>query len=130
MKLRVGWDLPDLVIVDTKSAQVVSVVEVKYFEGRANDGKGPIRNAVEQVVRYARGYRPENAWDSLLAHCLIIPFYSFLSALLHVQPGVPCVLDYTALRNDLLIDEWALGLLADSTCLSTEHGATELAVKV
>jgi hypothetical protein len=52
--LGTGADRPDLLLVDRTAGQAVSIVEVKYVSGDVAGTR--FREAVEQVVRYSRGY--------------------------------------------------------------------------
>lgn len=67
--LSIGADRPDLVVVDHDAGQVVSIVEVKYVAGDTASGR--FREAVEQVVRYARGYAPPGATGPILSRSLV-----------------------------------------------------------
>jgi len=49
-----GVDRPDLIVVDRQTDQVAAIVEAKYLLGDTMAAR--FRDAVEQVVRYARGY--------------------------------------------------------------------------
>ena len=55
--LSLGGDRPDLVVLDGDGL-AVAIVEVKYYSSDENDGADALRDAVGQLVRYARGYRP------------------------------------------------------------------------
>ena len=55
--LSEGFDRPDLVVLDRESRKAVAIVEVKYFANEENYGADALRTAIEQLVRYARGYR-------------------------------------------------------------------------
>lgn len=49
-----GYDRPDVVLYDIASDRTLAVGEAKYFE--SDDWTDRLRDAVGQVVRYARGY--------------------------------------------------------------------------
>ncbi|MFP3607804.1 hypothetical protein, partial [Paraburkholderia sp. SIMBA_053] len=70
---RSGWDRPDIVVTCAETEAVVALAEVKYFASSEGDGKDAVRAAIDQLVRYARGYRPEDEWDDLLTHSLVVP---------------------------------------------------------
>ncbi len=52
--LAIGSDRPDFVVVDTAADRVVAIIEVKFVAGDSVEGR--FKEAVEQLVRYARGY--------------------------------------------------------------------------
>ena len=52
--LKGSWDLPDLVLVDEEEPRVLAVMEVKYVQGDTVTNR--FREAMHQVIRYARGY--------------------------------------------------------------------------
>ena len=58
-------DRPDLVIADRLAGQAVGIVEVKYLAGDTASAR--FREAAGQIVRYARGYRPEAEVDGLVS---------------------------------------------------------------
>jgi hypothetical protein len=49
-----GYDRPDVVLVDRDLDRTIAVGEAKYFEG--DDWRDRLRDAVGQIVTYARGY--------------------------------------------------------------------------
>lgn len=67
--LSIGADRPDLIVLDQVAGQVVAIVEVKYVAGDTSAGR--FREAVDQVVRYARGYAPTGATGPILARSLV-----------------------------------------------------------
>lgn len=67
--LSIGNDRPDLIVLDQIAEQVVAIVEVKYVAGDTSSGR--FREAVDQVVRYARGYAPPGATGPILARSLV-----------------------------------------------------------
>ena len=69
--LSEGFDRPDLVVLDRESRKAVAIVEVKYFANEENYGADALRTAIEQLVRYARGYRYMEEIDDLLDHSIV-----------------------------------------------------------
>jgi len=67
--LSIGADRPDLIVLDQVAGQVVAIVEVKYVAGDTSAGR--FREAVDQVVRYARGYAPTGSTGPILARSLV-----------------------------------------------------------
>ncbi|MDA8327504.1 MAG: hypothetical protein M0Z83_00865 [Betaproteobacteria bacterium] len=103
-----GWDRPDVIVVNSAAQQVVAIAEVKYFTGESNDGRAALRAAIDQLVRYARGYRREMDWDGLLGHSLAVPVLCDFAA----EPrtfGVPWVFDFNSIQSQAL-DQWSRAL--------------------
>lgn len=107
-----GADRPDLVVIDQEANEAVAVVEAKYFASGQGDGADALRAAVDQIVRYARGYRAFEALDGLLDHSI--------AALIRVEPGrcpepkpygLPQTVDFEGIvgRN---LEAWARRLAA------------------
>lgn len=69
--MRPDADRPDVIIADLEAGRVVSVIEVKYFNGSGEDAWDRLRDATSQVVRYSRGYRNMDDLDGLLSLSLI-----------------------------------------------------------
>lgn len=67
--LSIGADRPDLVVFDRDTNKIVSIIEVKYVAGDTSSAR--FREAVDQVVRYARGYAPAGATGPILARSLV-----------------------------------------------------------
>jgi len=108
-----GWDRPDVVVVDSETHQVVALAEAKYWAGTADDGRGVTRAAVEQLVRYARGYRSEHEWDGLLGHSLAVPVSMEIGCPDPKPVGVPWVFDLRSIQDQQL-DHWSRALIAAS----------------
>lgn len=52
--LTIGSDRPDFIIVDTANDRVAAIIEVKFVAGDSVEGR--FKEAIQQIVRYARGY--------------------------------------------------------------------------
>ena len=66
---RASSDRPDIVVLNDESGEVVAVLEAKFFvSGNAADA---FRDAVSQVVRYARGYCGPGAVGAILGKSVI-----------------------------------------------------------
>lgn len=76
-------DRPDLILVDEDQGQVMAVIEVKHQGGDTADTR--FREAMGQIIRYARGYASGNAMNDLIRRSLIA-----------VNTGVPEMLDDSA----------------------------------
>jgi len=103
-----GPDRPDLVIVDQASSSVIAVIEVKYLAG--DTGNARFREAVDQVVRYARGYAATGDTSGILSRSLVA-----LSAGAPIvrdpDAGVPFAVDFDGIvRGDLTA--WASKIVA------------------
>ena len=68
--MRLGGDRPDLLIVDDLTNRVIALVEVKYVTGDTTITR--FREAMSQIVRYARGYANTNSIDCLIQRSLIV----------------------------------------------------------
>lgn len=101
--LSIGSDRPDLVIVDQDAQQVVSIIEVKYVAGDTSSGR--FREAVDQVVRYARGYAPTGATGPILARSLVA-ISRDAPALADLTAEVPGSVDFDGIRRNELA-AWA-----------------------
>jgi hypothetical protein len=67
--LSPGYDRPDIVMYDRRTNGVVSVGEAKYFDN--DDWRDRLRDAVSQIVTYARGYENEQDVDQILGRSII-----------------------------------------------------------
>lgn len=108
-----GWDRPDVVVANVLTQQVVAIAEVKYFTGESNDGRSAVRAAIDQLVGYARGYRKDSDWDSLLSNSLAIPVVCTITVPEPKPYGVPWLVDFKSLQSQAL-DDWSRALIADS----------------
>lgn len=97
--LSIGSDRPDLVVVDQDAQQVVSIIEVKYVAGDTSSGR--FREAVDQVVRYARGYAPPGGTGPILARSLVA-ISRDAPTLVDLSAQVPGSVDFEGItRNEL-----------------------------
>lgn len=106
--MTLGGDRPDLIVVDQEAGKVVSVIEVKYLAGDTASAR--FREAVDQVVRYARGYTAPGATLPLISRSLV--------ALSHGAPkivdedaGAPASIDFAGITRTELAS-WAAQLVA------------------
>lgn len=122
--MSAGWDRPDVVVINDRTQRVVAIAEVKYFTSEGNDGRGAIRAAIEQVVRYVRGYRDEYDWDELLDHSLVVPVLCDTSFTEYRSFGIPWVADFNSIQAQAL-DLWSHALIEDSmpSCAQSLHAA-------
>ncbi|MDO5648117.1 hypothetical protein [Paracoccus sp. (in: a-proteobacteria)] len=74
---------PDLILVDRDKDKVMAVIEVKHQGGDTADTR--FREAMSQIIRYARGYASGGDMDDLIRRSLIA-----------VNTGVPELLDDSA----------------------------------
>ena len=68
--MQPGDDRPDLLIVDEQHQRIMAVVEVKYVSG--DTAVTRFREALGQIVRYARGYVGNDPIDALINRSLIV----------------------------------------------------------
>jgi hypothetical protein len=112
-QLSIGADRPDLVVVDEVAGQVVSVIEVKYVAGDTAPAR--FRDAVNQVVRYARGYAPIGATGPILARSLVA-ISRDAPSLADLSAEVPASVDFEGIRRNELV-AWAARLADDPSPL-------------
>lgn len=97
--MKLTTDRPDLVIVDRGAKRVSSIVEVKYLTGDSTAAR--FREAATQVVRYARGYSPENKMEKLLRSSLIALSRSAPDLQDHAAPA-PYAIDFKSIHSGAL----------------------------
>ena len=98
-------DRPDLVLIDRIAGVALAVIEVKYINADPETGYDAIRAAVEQLVRYTRGYATGRSLDMLLSRSIVALFKSSL-VVLPIGTGVPALLDFSALQGRPVLS-WA-----------------------
>jgi hypothetical protein len=103
-------DRPDLVVVDRDRDAVVAIVEVKYLTGE--DASDRVRSAIQQIVRYARGY-PAMGIQHVLGNSLAVVSQGIegLTAPEPLPAGVPALSDYRGITQGALLP-WSTRLLA------------------
>ena len=94
--LSLGADRPDLVIVDREQSAVAAVIEVKYLAGDTANAR--FREAVDQVVRYARGYTPLGETGPLVARSLVALSHG-APVLLDANVGAPASVDFAGIMR-------------------------------
>lgn len=107
--MNAGGDRPDVVVVNARARKAVAIAEVKYFTSEGNDGRSAIRAAIDQLVRYVRGYRDESGWDDLLDHSLAVPVLCDVSLFESQSFGVPWIVDFNLIQSQAL-DHWSRAL--------------------
>jgi hypothetical protein len=104
-------DRPDFVVVNNAAASVQSIIEAKFFADEESSGADALRGAIEQLVRYARGYRePSELLDLLDSSCVALVRENFSVG----QPkpyGLPWLVDLAGIKRNRLL-EWAQALCA------------------
>ena len=97
--LSIGTDRPDLVVVDRDLSAVVSVIEVKYLAGDTANAR--FREAVDQVVRYARGYAAIGETGPLISRSMVA-LSNGAPVILDTGAGAPNSIDFAGIsRNEL-----------------------------
>lgn len=97
---------PDVVVVNRTADRVEAIIEAKYFT--AEDGSDRMRDAVEQLVRYARGYRPLAECGPLLGRSVVALSQGLgdFPSIEQLPPTVPTAVDFAAvMRGQLAV--WA-----------------------
>ncbi len=105
--ISIGLDRPDLIIVDRNLDAVAAVIEVKYLAGDTANAR--FRDAVDQVVRYARGYSPGNT-GPLIAQSLVALSHG-APLVLDADAGAPASVDFAGIMRSELFS-WAARLAA------------------
>ncbi len=110
---RASLDRPDIVVLDDESGKAVAVLEAKFFvSGNAADA---FRDAVWQVVRYARGYCGLAAVGDLLGRSVVA--LADLGGLAQLPdphpPDIPWLVDLGGLTRQAL-KGWAARCVAVS----------------
>ena len=67
--IAMGSDRPDIVVTNDEVGEVISIIEVKYLAGDTTNAR--FREAANQIVRYARGYKYRRKIPSLIGNSLI-----------------------------------------------------------
>jgi hypothetical protein len=104
----IGTERPDLVIVDRDKDAVVAIVEVKYLAGDTADAR--FRDAVLQIVRYARAYVPPGATAGLISKSLVAISQEAPTLLDETAPA-PRSIDFDGISRQQLLP-WAAALAA------------------
>lgn len=110
---RASSDRPDVIVLDDESGDAVAVLEAKFFV--SGDAADAFRDAVAQIVRYARGYRAPGSLDGLLGTSVVALVGRGGLALLPAPhpPNVPWLVDLPGLTRRGL-DGWAARCVAAS----------------
>ena len=110
-----GSARPDLVVLDRMANEVVAVSEVKYFSSHSSDDPDPLRTAVNQLVRYARGYCRFAELDGLLDHSVVALVHANNRWNPEPKPfGLPLVVDFAGITQGHL-NGWAQSLVRSRT---------------
>lgn len=111
----VGSDRPDVVVVDRSIGRVVAIGEAKYLTDEVSPRADTFRAAVEQLVRYSRGYQdPDRVLGSSLAAVVVLPERIRSAA---VADDIPLAASLDDLLADRL-DTWAQRTLRTSQALA------------
>lgn len=97
--MQLAADRPDLLIADRQAKRAVGIVEVKYLAGDTASAR--FREAAGQIVRYARGYRPDAEVDGLIGVSLIA-LSREAPALLDEDAPVPRAVDFKGISDGRL----------------------------
>jgi hypothetical protein len=95
-------DRPDLVVIDNERRAVAAVIEVKYLT--AEDASDRVRSAVDQLVRYARLYRPIDQAGPLLGRSLVAVSQGLegITASNPLPPDIPMICDFASIQRGQL----------------------------
>lgn len=106
--LSSGTERPDLIIVDQEQGAVAAVIEVKYLAGDTANAR--FREAVDQVVRYARGYAALGQTGPLIGRSLVALSHG-APVLIDADAGAPASVDFAGITRAEL-SSWAQRLVA------------------
>ncbi|MDP8249636.1 hypothetical protein [Pseudochrobactrum saccharolyticum] len=106
-----GGDRPDLIVIDQQNNKVASVIEVKYLAGDTASAR--FREAVDQIVRYARGYAPLGQTAPLISRSLVV-LSQGAPLLMNTDADVPASVDFAGIIRDELLT-WANRLTGQSS---------------
>lgn len=95
---------PDVVLYRTADEYVIAIGEAKYFEGL--NWKNALRDAVGQVVTYARGYEHAQTVDDLIGRSLIALWELDQPTPRAKTATTPFVTTFAEMQRGL--DDWAL----------------------
>lgn len=93
-------DRPDLVVVDEKVGCVLAIVEVKYLEGDTANER--FRDAMSQIIRYARGYGSTGEIDGIIRRSLIAVSRE-APELFNTSAPAPMATDFPTMQVDGLV---------------------------
>lgn len=109
--LAAGFDRPDLLVLDRATDEAVALVEVKFWTSAESDGTDALQAAVDQLVRYARGYRPIENIDGLLDYSIAALVRHDTRWTPNPKPhGLPLIVDFEGIALGRL-DLWARRLV-------------------
>lgn len=97
--MKLSTDRPDLVVTNRETGQALGVVEVKYLAG--DTAIPSFREAAGQIVRYARGYAPDEEIDRLVRSSLIALNWK-TPVLLDETAPAPRAVDFAGLQSGAL----------------------------
>ena len=110
--LQKGPARPDLVVLNRDTCEAVAIVEVKYFSSSENEGTDALRGAIDQLVRYARGYREFEKLDGLLDHSVAALARVEVDCTPENKPhGLPLLVDFEDITQ-MKLDSWARRLIS------------------
>jgi hypothetical protein len=98
-----GYDRPDVVLYEVASGKTLAVGEAKYFE--SDDWRDRLRDAVSQVVTYARGYEGAQGDTDAIIGRSIIALWAIDGQAPRVTLRTPFVATFADFRFGL--DVWA-----------------------
>lgn len=107
-----GSDRPDLIVLERGvSAEAIAVTEVKYFTSDDSDATDSLRAAVNQLVRYSRGYRNIEDIDAILDHSIVALAHAESARVPETKPyGLPLLVDFGGITR-LDLEQWAQRLI-------------------
>lgn len=98
--IATGADRPDLLLVDVSTNRAVAVIEVKYLA--ADTAAVRFREAVDQIVRYGRGYASNDDLTALIGRSLVAMSVEAPSLIQQQAEGVPMTIDFSRMKQESL----------------------------
>lgn len=103
-----GAERPDLIVINKVENAVVAVIEVKYLAGDTANAR--FREAIDQIVRYARGYGTPEEVGSLVSRSLIALSHG-APVLIDADAGAPASVDFKGITR-VELSAWAARLVS------------------
>ncbi len=98
--MSAGADRPDLLLVDAIKQRVLAVIEVKYLAGDTASTR--FREAIEQIVRYSRGYATAAELSLLQGRSLVAMSVEAPEIIMPKPEAVPTATDFSQMMQGSL----------------------------
>lgn len=109
--LEPGDDRPDVVVLSSATKKVEAVGEAKFFNDQETAWRDAVRGAVDQIIKYSRGYRPSDEVSGLLERSVIGVSSLPPGVTISAATGAPHLLPFGSFNSNAL-DEWAKSVIS------------------